>query len=42
LITEAFGPIPDAAQADAQALFLEARQTLVPQIIEQLRKPAAK
>jgi hypothetical protein len=37
-----FGPIPEAVESDAQALFVQARQTLVPQLVEQLNKSAAK
>ena len=42
LITGGYTPLSGAARKSAEELFFEARQTLVPQLVEQLRKGAAK
>ena len=42
LIIEGYGPIPADSAARAQELFFQARQFLVPQMVEQLSKPAAR
>jgi len=42
LMTGGYAPLSEAAEAATQELFLQARQTLVPQLVAQLRKTAAK
>ena len=42
LITGGYSPLSSAATAAAQDLFFQARQTLVPQMVEQLRKGASR
>ncbi len=42
LITGGYSPLSSAAMVSAEELFFQARQTLVPQLVEQLRKGPAK